>query len=84
MLIFGTFLAWETRHVNIPALNDSRFIGISIYNTALLCIIEIIISQFLASGTNASFTVVSAFIIFGVTVTICLVFVPKVSELLRR
>ena len=27
MLIFGAFLAWETRKVTVPALNDSKFIG---------------------------------------------------------
>lgn len=29
---FGIFLAWETRHVSIPALNDSKYIGMSVYN----------------------------------------------------
>ena len=24
LMIFGCFLAWETRHVSIPALNDSK------------------------------------------------------------
>ena len=27
VLIFGVFLAWQTRKVTIPALNDSKFIG---------------------------------------------------------
>lgn len=27
LLLFGLFLAWETRTVNIPALNDSQHIG---------------------------------------------------------
>ena len=27
LLVFGVFLAWETRAVTIPALNDSRYIG---------------------------------------------------------
>jgi len=27
LLILGIFLAWETRKVNIPVLNDSRYIG---------------------------------------------------------
>ena len=27
LLLFGLFLAWETRHVQIPALNDSHHIG---------------------------------------------------------
>lgn len=27
LMAFGCFLAWETRNVNIPALNDSKYIG---------------------------------------------------------
>ncbi len=27
LLIFGAFLAWETRKVTVPALNDSKYIG---------------------------------------------------------
>ena len=27
LLIFGLFMAWETRHVHIPVLNDSKHIG---------------------------------------------------------
>lgn len=27
LLIFGAFLAWETRNVSIPALNDSKHVG---------------------------------------------------------
>ena len=27
LLVFGVFLAWETRGVTIPALNDSKYIG---------------------------------------------------------
>ena len=27
LFIFGAFLAWETRNVKIPALNDSKLIG---------------------------------------------------------
>jgi hypothetical protein len=30
-MLFGCFLAWETRAVNVPALNDSKYIGISVY-----------------------------------------------------
>ena len=29
LLLFGLFLAWETRNVKIPALNDSHHIGMS-------------------------------------------------------
>lgn len=31
LLIFGAFLAWETRHVTVPALNDSKYIGKKVF-----------------------------------------------------
>jgi len=31
VMLFGLFLAWETRNVEIAALNDSKQIGIYLY-----------------------------------------------------
>lgn len=42
--LFGCFLAWETRHVNVSALNDSKYIGISVYIVVLMCIIGVALS----------------------------------------
>lgn len=36
--IFGAFLAWETRNVSIPALNDSKHVGLSVYNVVIMCV----------------------------------------------
>ncbi len=30
LLVFGVFLAWQARKVSIPALNDSKFIGLGL------------------------------------------------------
>ena len=38
LLIFGMYMAWETRNVKIPALNDSQYIGMNIYNVVLMSI----------------------------------------------
>lgn len=38
LLIFGAFLAWETRNVSIPALNDSKHVGLSVYNVVIMCV----------------------------------------------
>ncbi|VDL78388.1 unnamed protein product [Nippostrongylus brasiliensis] len=65
LMILGCFLAWETRHVNVPALNDSKYIGMS-------------------ERVNEAFALACFFIIFSTTLTLCLVFVPKVVELLRN
>lgn len=77
--VFGCFLAWETRLVSIPALNDSKYIGMSVYNVVIMCIIGAPISYILSDEQDASYLIISAFIIFCTTGTLCLVFVPKVS-----
>lgn len=75
---FGCFLAWETRHVSIPALNDSKYIGMSVYNVVIMCVIGAGLSFVLKEQQDAAFVIISIFIIFCSTATLCLVFVPKV------
>lgn len=82
--IFGAFLAWETRHVSIPALNDSKYVGMSVYNVVIMCVTGAAISFVLADKQDAMFIMLSVFIIFCSTATLCLVFVPKVSTARRR
>ncbi|XP_019613608.1 PREDICTED: gamma-aminobutyric acid type B receptor subunit 2-like [Branchiostoma belcheri] len=77
LLIFGCFLAWETRHVNIPALNDSKYIGMSVYNVVIMCVIGAGISFVIKDRQNEAFVLTSLFIILCTTITLCLVFVPK-------
>ncbi|XP_038219315.1 gamma-aminobutyric acid type B receptor subunit 2 isoform X1 [Zerene cesonia] len=83
LLVFGAFLAWETRHVSIPALNDSKHIGLSVYNVLIMCIMGAPIALVLADHKDALFVLISIFIIFCTTATLCLVFVPKLLELRR-
>ena len=40
LLIFGLFLAWETRKVKIAALNDSHHIGKSTYASKFLTTVK--------------------------------------------
>ena len=82
--MFGCFLAWETRHVSIPALNDSKYIGMSVYNSVMMCIIGAPLTHFLSDKQDIAFTIISIFIIFCTTATLCLVFLPKVIELRRN
>ncbi|XP_072946009.1 uncharacterized protein GABA-B-R2 [Epargyreus clarus] len=84
LLIFGAFLAWETRHVSIPALNDSKHIGLSVYNVFIMCIMGAPIALVLADHKDALFVLIAIFIIFCTTATLCLVFVPKLLELRRN
>jgi len=82
LLIFGAFLAWETRNVSIPALNDSKHIGLSVYNVVIMCVMGAAIALVLSDQKDAVFVLISIFIMFCTTVTLILVFVPKVMPFL--
>ncbi|XP_067137060.1 gamma-aminobutyric acid type B receptor subunit 2-like isoform X3 [Centruroides vittatus] len=84
LMAFGCFLAWETRHVSIPALNDSKYIGMSVYNVVIMCVMGAAVSYLLREHQDAAFVIISSFIIFCSTATLCLVFVPKLFELWRN
>ncbi|KAK6491233.1 gamma-aminobutyric acid type B receptor subunit 2-like [Huso huso] len=77
LMLFGCFLAWETRNVSIPALNDSKYIGMSVYNVGIMCIIGAAVSFLTRDQPNVQFCIVALVIIFCSTITLCLVFMPK-------
>ncbi|XP_077869869.1 LOW QUALITY PROTEIN: gamma-aminobutyric acid type B receptor subunit 2-like [Saccoglossus kowalevskii] len=78
LLMFGVFLAWETRKVTIELLNDSRYIGICIYNVVILCVPAALLAYVLRLQPMVSYSIISVFVIFGTSVTQCLVFLPKI------
>lgn len=80
ILVFGAFLAFETRKVTVPALNDSKFIGMSVYNVVVLCLIGVPIALIMKEEIEASYVLISLFIMFATTLTICLVFIPKIVK----
>lgn len=80
LLLFGAYLAWETRKVHISALNDSKLIGLSVYNVIIPCILVIPILGVVFDQSTIQFALTSFLTIFCTTFTLCFVFVPKVSE----
>lgn len=64
--------------MSIPALNDSKYIGMSVYNCVMMCVLGAPLSHVLTDKHDASFLIISIFIIFCTTATLCLVFLPKV------
>ncbi|XP_022239311.1 gamma-aminobutyric acid type B receptor subunit 1-like isoform X2 [Limulus polyphemus] len=84
LLIFGIFLAYETRSVKIKQLNDSRLVGMSIYNVVVLCLITAPVTLVISSQQDATFAFVALAIIFCSFLSMALVFVPKIIELVRR
>lgn len=67
--------------MSIPALNDSKYIGMSVYNVGIMCIIGAAVSFLTRDQPNVQFCIVALVIIFCSTITLCLVFVPKVRSL---
>ena len=79
LLLFCTYLAWETRKVHMPALNDSKQIGFAVYNVFIPCVIIIPILNLLRSHSDAVYLLSTLLCLFCTTITQCLIFVPKVS-----
>ena len=82
LLLFGVFLAWETRNVTIPALNDSKYIGMSVYNVVILSAIGATVSMVLNDTTYYELlhALVSVVVLLSTTVTLTMVFLPKVIK----
>ncbi|MCL4142934.1 UNVERIFIED_CONTAM: hypothetical protein GTU68_039480, partial [Idotea baltica] len=64
LLIFGLFLSYETRSIKLKQINDSRLIGMSIYNVVVLCLITAPVTLVISAQPNAAFTFVALAIIF--------------------
>ncbi|XP_046559273.1 gamma-aminobutyric acid type B receptor subunit 1-like, partial [Haliotis rubra] len=80
LLLLGTFLAWETRKVKIDGLNDSKMIGLCIYNVIVLSFLGATVSMTLGSQLDLNYALTSIIVIIATTVTMCLIVVPKVSK----
>ncbi|KOB71155.1 GABA-B receptor type 1 [Operophtera brumata] len=83
-LVFGLFLAYETRSIKVRSINDSRYVGMSIYNVVVLCLITAPVTLVIASQQDAAFAFVSLAIVFCCFLSMALIFVPKVIEVIRH
>ncbi|EDV22610.1 uncharacterized protein TRIADDRAFT_59024 [Trichoplax adhaerens] len=84
VMIFGAFLAWETRYVHIQELNDSKLIAVSIYNVALLSTVGVILHEFTFAEPHIAYALVASFIFFATTITTCIIFIPTMKEFVRN
>lgn len=77
LLLFGVFLAWETRNVHFAELNDSRNIGVAVYNILLFSGLSIT-AEYVLSDLMAKRIFNNSLIYLCTTMVLALVFVPKV------
>lgn len=80
VLVFGLFLAYETRNFKVKQINDSRYVGMSIYNVVVICLVMTPVSMVIASQQDASFAFITLAMVFTCFVAMALIFVPKVRD----
>lgn len=84
LLLVGVYMAWETRHVKIPALNDSQYIGISVYSVVITSCIVVVLANLISERVTLAFVTISTLILFSTTATLCLLFVPKLNSIMNE
>ncbi|NP_001308593.1 gamma-aminobutyric acid type B receptor subunit 1 [Tribolium castaneum] len=84
VLIFGWFLAYETRSGKVKQHQRFALRRVSIYNVVILCLITAPVTMVIASQQDASFAFVALAIVFCCFLSMALIFVPKVIEVIRH
>ncbi|XP_033634369.1 gamma-aminobutyric acid type B receptor subunit 2-like [Asterias rubens] len=84
VVVFGAFLAWSTRNINVPGLNDSYYVGLSIYNTVICCVVAVPLSFLSVSSIGVTYGLVSSFMLFCITTSLCMMFFPKLNAVYRN
>lgn len=64
--------------VKIAALNDSQYIGMCIYNVAVLSLLGVVLAFALTDQVDLAYIFTCGTIILGTTSTQLIIFIPKV------
>ena len=83
ILLVGLFLAFETRKVKMVSLNESRFIGMSVYGAVIVSIALTPIGFFLEEIPNAQYAILGIMMWASITIILILVFVSKVTVTIK-
>ncbi|VDO62293.1 unnamed protein product [Heligmosomoides polygyrus] len=84
LLVFGLFLAYESRNLKLRYVNDSRLVGLAIYNVAILSLVTGPVTTLLIrSQANSNFAFVAVTVLLCTYISLGLVFVPKVRFICR-
>ncbi|XP_055685134.1 gamma-aminobutyric acid type B receptor subunit 2 [Lutzomyia longipalpis] len=81
LLVVGVYMAWETRHVKISALNDSQYIGVSVYSVVITSAIVVVLANLISERVTLAFITIAALILTSTTATLCLLFLPKLYDI---
>ena len=67
--------------VKIDELNDSKLIGVSVYTVVILCAVGVAVSMTVTTNPALSYMFLSCIVLFCTSMTLIIIFVPKVSKL---
>lgn len=81
LLLTGAILAFMVRKVNIPALNDSKWIGLAIYNIALAYTFAVPVASVMKP--TEGYVVLAAATVYSLAALLLLVHVPKLYAILQ-
>jgi len=80
VLMAGLFLAFETRKVKHTALNESRFVGMSVYGAVIVSVALTPIGFLLHNFPSVQYGILGMMILLSITLILALVFVSKVTH----
>ncbi|CAI8043141.1 Gamma-aminobutyric acid type B receptor subunit 2, partial [Geodia barretti] len=81
--VVGIILAFQTRKVKIPILNDSKSVTALIYISSIVLVVIVLISFILNEYVNVRAVMFYGGIILLATIFLALIFIPKVISLHR-
>ena len=78
--LVGIILAFQTRKVKIPILNDSKSVTALIYISSIVLVVIVLITFILRGYLNVSAAMFYGGIILLATIFLIFIFVPKVRQ----
>nr|KAI8758587.1 gamma-aminobutyric acid type B receptor subunit 2 [Biomphalaria glabrata] len=78
VILFGTFLAIQTRKVTCPELNDSKWIALCIYNVVVLSPVGVVVVMATSDKPEINYALEASMVTLITAMTECLIFVPKI------
>ena len=81
LLATGGFLAWQTKRLYIPALNDTQHCVSCMFVVVLFCVVGMIVAFAATMYPSAYYGVIGVLIIFATTMILVLLLTNKVSSI---
>lgn len=70
--------------MKIPALNDSQYIGFSVYGAVITSVSVVVLANLLSEQVTLAFIIITSIILTSTTIVLCLVFLPKMNAILNK